>query len=75
MKVMSYATAAKTSIGAALIAAAASANAALPEVISTQLDTVKSDGLDMANLFWPIVAAIFGAAVLFKLFKRFGSKI
>lgn len=52
-----------------------SAHAALPAAISTELDAVKTDGLAMADLVWPVVIALFGALVLFKLFKRFGSKI
>ncbi|GAA3552144.1 major coat protein [Zobellella aerophila] len=55
--------------------AAGSANAALPAAISTELATVQADGLAMADLVWPVVIALFGALVLFKLFKRFGSKI
>lgn len=51
------------------------ASAALPTAISTELAAVQVDALALADLVWPVVIAIFGAVVLFKLFKRFGSKI
>jgi hypothetical protein len=55
--------------------AGAAANAALPTGIDTALTAVQTDGLAMADLVWPIVITLFGALVLFKLFKRFGSQI
>lgn len=72
---LSRSAAARASVGAAVLAAAGSANAALPTGIDTQLATVQADGLAMADLVWPVVITLFGALVLFKLFKRFGSQI
>lgn len=67
----------KLAAGGAAIAGmiAGSANAALPAAIGTQLALVQQDGLDMADLVWPVVITLFGALILFKLFKRFGSQI
>lgn len=67
---------AKLAGGAALaLGSIASAHADLPAAIGTQLAQVQSDGLDLANLVWPVVITLFGALILFKLFKRFGSQI
>lgn len=57
----------------ALFAGVASAD--LPAAISTELATIQSDGLALADLVWPVVIALVGATVLMKLFKRFASKI
>jgi di/tricarboxylate transporter len=51
------------------------ANAALPAAIGTALTGVATDAEDLADLIWPVLIAIFGSMVLFKLFKRFGAKI
>lgn len=51
------------------------ANAALPTGIDTSLAAVQTDALAMADLVWPVVIALFGSVVLFKLFKRYASKI
>lgn len=59
-------------IGAAM---ATTANAALPTGIDTSLAAVQTDALAMADLVWPVVIALFGSVVLFKLFKRYASKI
>lgn len=72
---MTRSAAARASVGAMVLAAAGSANAALPAAIATELAQIQSDGLEMADLVWPIVITLFGALVLFKLFKRFGSQI
>jgi len=72
---MTRSAAARASVGAMILAAAGSANAALPAAIATELAQIQSDGLEMADLVWPIVITLFGALVLFKLFKRFGSQI
>jgi len=60
---------------ALLVGGIAAANAALPAAIGTALTGVQEDGLALADLVWPIVIAIFGALLLMKLFKRFGTKI
>lgn len=51
------------------------ANAALPTGVSSGLTSIQTDGLALADLVWPVVIAIVGAVVVFKLFKRFISKI
>jgi len=66
---------AKIATGTALVIGSASAMAELPTAISTGMTEVQTDGLAMADLMWPVVIAIFGALLLFKLFKRFGNKI
>lgn len=65
----------KAAFAATALTAVSAANAALPAVIGTTLTTVQADALDLADLIWPVVGAIFGAMLLIKLFKRFGSKI
>lgn len=65
-------------IATALAVAAAgiaSAHAALPAAIATEFDKVQADGLALADLVWPILLALFGAVLLMKLAKRFGSKV
>lgn len=74
-QLFSSAKTAKVAVVASAVAAVSSAHAELPAVIGTTLTTVQSDGLAMADLVWPVVGAIFGAVLLFKLFKRFGNKI
>jgi len=65
----------KVAVASSLVFASMSSFAALPAVIATSLTEIQTDGLAMADLIWPVVAALFGAALLFKLFKRFGNKI
>lgn len=67
----------KLAAGGAVVSGmvAGAANAALPAAIATELGNVQADGLAMADLVWPVVITLFGALVLFKLFKRFGSQI
>lgn len=72
---LSRSTAARTAVVGMLVTAAGSANAALPAAIATELGNVQADGLALADLVWPVVITLFGALVLFKLFKRFGSQI
>lgn len=62
-------------IVALFAASAGSAMAALPAAIGTELTTIQTDGLALADLVWPVVIALVGAVVMFKLFKRFASKI
>lgn len=59
----------------AMAAVSGSAMAALPAAIGTELTTIQTDGLALADLVWPVVIALVGAVVMFKLFKRFASKI
>lgn len=64
-----------TAVAVPFVLLAGAAHAALPLAISTELDAVKTDGLDLVNLVWPVVITLFGAALLIKLFKRFAAKI
>lgn len=66
----------KIASGAAVVVAGiASAHAALPAAIATEFNKVQEDGLALADLVWPILLALFGAVLLMKLAKRFGSKV
>lgn len=60
---------------AVVVAGIASAHAALPAAIATEFSKVQEDGLALADLVWPILLALFGAVLLMKLAKRFGSKV
>lgn len=60
---------------AVVFAGIATAHAALPAAIATEFDKVQADGLALADLVWPILLALFGAVLLMKLAKRFGSKV
>lgn len=51
------------------------ANAALPTGLSAGVTSIQTDGLALADLVWPVVIAITGAVIVFKLFKRFIAKI
>lgn len=59
----------------ALLVLTGVASAALPAGIATGLDAIEADGLALIDLVWPIVLTLFGGMILFKLFKRAGSKI
>lgn len=72
---LSRSAGARAAVVGALMAAGSAANAALPAAIATELTAVQTDGLALADLVWPVVITLFGALVLFKLFKRFGSQI
>jgi len=60
---------------AAVVGMVGSAHAALPTAIGTELTSVQTDGLALADLVWPVLIALFGATLIMKLFKRFASKI
>lgn len=67
---------AKIAGGAAVLAATiGAAHAELPAVIGTEFAKVQANGLALADLVWPILLALFGAVLLMKLAKRFGSKV
>lgn len=51
------------------------ANAALSAAIGTTLSGIQADGLALIDLVWPVVGAVTGGFILFKLFKRGSSKI
>lgn len=61
--------------GALLAASIGAAHAELPEVVGTTLTGIKTDGMALADLVWPIMLAFLGVALLMKLSKRFGNKV
>ncbi|MDD4972612.1 MAG: hypothetical protein PHT07_24535 [Paludibacter sp.] len=58
-----------------LLASVSPVFAALPAVVGTTLTAVQTDGLALIDLIWPVVGAITGGFILFKLFKRGASKV
>jgi predicted acyltransferase len=50
------------------------AYAAVPAGVSTALSGIQTDGLAVADLVWPVVLALIGASILFKVVKRFMNK-
>ena len=52
-----------------------SAHAALPAVVGTSLTAIETDGKDIFDLVFPVVAAMLGLAIVIKLFKRFTNKV
>ncbi|MGA3698037.1 major coat protein [Enterobacteriaceae bacterium TYF_5] len=48
---------------------------ALPSGATAALDSIKADSLAMIDYAWPILAAIVGAFVVVKIFKRVTSKV
>lgn len=62
-------------LGFMVFAVSSVASAALPAAIATELTSVQTDGLALADLVWPVVITLFGAILLMKLFKRFASKV
>lgn len=51
------------------------AEAALSAAIGATLTGIQTDGLALIDLVWPVVGAITGGFILFKLFKRGASKV
>lgn len=51
------------------------AHAALPTVIGTGITGIQTDALAIVDLIWPVVTAVVGAFILFKLFKRGAAKV
>lgn len=60
---------------AVLLTSAMGASAALPPEIGVGLTTIEGDALAIVALVWPVVIAVTGAFILFKLFKRGTSKV
>lgn len=50
------------------------AHAELPTAAGTAITAVQTDGLALVDLAWPVLAAIVGAGIVMKLFKRFINK-
>lgn len=64
---------------AAIVAASAAltgvASAAVPAEATAAITGVQTDGLAMISAGWPVVAAITGAFVLIKVFKKIIGKV
>lgn len=74
-KKVSPAFSALTIMGASLVSGSAFAGiSGVPAAASTAITSIQTDGLAMADLAWPVLAAIVGAGILMKLFKRFINK-
>ena len=52
-----------------------SAHAALPDVVGTSLAAIETDGKDIFDLVFPVIATLLGLAIVIKLFKRFTNKV
>jgi hypothetical protein len=65
--------------GSALVAggvlATGTAAAAVPAAMTTAITDVGTDAMTVINAVIPVVATVFGALILIKLFKRAGNKI
>lgn len=59
--------------GASLVAV--QAHAALPAAATSAFNDLKTDGLSLIDLVWPVVGAITVGFVLITLFKRGASKV
>lgn len=51
------------------------ANAAIPTAASDAFTALQTDGLAMVDLVWPVLAALTGAFLLVKIFKRAAGKL
>ena len=58
-----------------LLGATHQANAALSTEIGTGLTAIQTDALALVDLVWPVVIAVTGAFIVFKLFRRGVSKV
>lgn len=47
-----------------------SAHAELSPEVAATMTAIQTDGLALVDLAWPVIGAIVGAFVIFKLFKR-----
>lgn len=57
------------------MSASAAESSGLPSGATAALDSIKTDSLAMIDYAWPILAAIVGAFVVIKIFKRVTSKV
>lgn len=66
-------------VGAVVVAGASmvavQAHAALPAAATAAFNDLKTDGLSLIDLVWPVVGAITVGFVLIGLFKRGASKV
>ena len=62
-------------LGLALALMYGQAEAALSAVIGTTLTGIQADALALVDLVWPVVGAVTGGFILFKIFKRGANKV
>lgn len=62
-------------VAIASMAVATAAQADLPTGLAAGLTEIQTDALALIDLVWPVVLAITGGFVLFKMFKRGASKV
>jgi len=60
---------------AAFLSVSIGAHAALPAVVGTSITAIQTDGTDIFELVFPVVAAFLGLSIVIKLFKRFSNKV
>lgn len=72
---MNYFKTAFAALMALFLSLSISAHAALPAVVGTSLTAIETDGKDIFDLVFPVVAAMLGLAIVIKLFKRFTNKV
>lgn len=65
----------KVTIGGVLLAVAGTSFAALPAVVGTTMTGIQTDGLALIDLVWPVVGAVTGGFILFRIFKRGSNSI
>jgi short subunit fatty acids transporter len=58
-----------------LVLASGTAVAAVPTAMTDAIDTLSTDAMTVVNAVIPVVATIFGALILIKIFKRAGNKV
>lgn len=61
--------------GFGLFALAGSALAEVPAAATTAITTLQTDALAMIDDAWPVIAAIVGAFLVIKVFKRVAGKV
>jgi len=59
----------------AVSSSAFAAEGDLPSGATAALDSIKTESLALIDYAWPIIAAIVGAFVVIKIFKRVTSKV
>lgn len=67
--------AAQAAAAVGLLAVAGAAKAELPAGIATAMTTVQADASALNDLVMPVVIAVIGMLVVYKLLKRFSGKI
>lgn len=72
---MNYLKTAFAALMACFLSLSISAHAALPAVVGTSLAAIETDGKDIFDLVFPVIATLLGLAIVIKLFKRFTNKV